>query len=175
MKKLVLLITLIILFSFLGGCNRQKKEKIATPSDIEVRISTQPAGFHFGALGVLLFTAIEYEGTVTNIGEGKAPLVKIKITWEAAFKQYTSSESLTSGVPEECKYLAFREETFKNLRPGETRQFKGIMNISWLDEKSKMAWNFYGSLDGGGGLFKEAFNLGKSYYTVDVLPEENKN
>jgi hypothetical protein len=161
MKKLVLLITLIILFSFLGGCNRQKKEKIATPSDIEVRIITKPAGFHAGGFGELLFSAIEYEGTVTNTGEGKAPLVKIKITWEL-------TKELMSGEKE--KFAAFGEETFKNLRPGETRQFKGIMDIFWLDEKSKMAWDFC-----GGGLLAKAFKLGKSSYTVDVLPEENKN
>jgi len=169
MKKLVLLITLIILFSFLGGCNRQKKEKIATPSDIEVRIITKPAGFHTSVSSVL-FTAIEYEGTVTNTGEGKAPLVKIKITWDVALKQYTTWEPLGPKVMEECKYSAFGEETFKNLRPGETRQFKGIMNISWLDEKSKKGWGFC-----GGGLYKEAFSMGKSYYTVEVLPQENKN
>jgi len=44
------------------------------------------------------------------------------------------------------------------------------MNISWLDEKSKRAWDL-----NGGGLLEGGFSLGKSSYTVDVLPQENKN
>jgi hypothetical protein len=162
MKKLVLLITLIILFSFLGGCNRQKKEKIATPSDIEVRIETKPVIGWVDSSGNPYYSSIEYEGTVTNTGEGKAPLVKIKITWDLTWE-------LPSGEKEE--FAAFQEELFKNLRPGETRQFKGIMPIRGLDKKAQDCISFYG------GLFKEQLRRGrnKSYYTVDVLPQENKN
>ena len=161
MKKLVLLITLIILFSFLGGCNRQKKEKIATPSDIEVRIETKPVigqveSFSWGDR-YFYFSSIEYEGTVINTGEGKAPLVKIKITWEL-------TNELTSGEKE--KFAAFREELFKNIRPGETRQFKGIMPICGLDKNAQYCLSLFG------GVGEEEISRGKSYYTVDVLPQE---
>ena len=144
--KFFVIVAIFVLLSFLTGCMK----KLATPSDIEVRITTRPARI---SLSGGTFSAIEYEGTATNTGEGKAPLVKIKITWEEA--------------PGKCKFAAFGEETFKNLRPGETRQLKGTMDIQGLDEVSQNCLS-----DLGGVPLEELFEMGKTYYTVEVLPQE---
>jgi len=70
---------------------------------------------------------------------------------------------------EKEKIAAFGEETFKNLRPGETRQFKGVMQICGLDKNTQDHLSVFR------GLCDEDFSHGKSSYTVDVLPQENKN
>lgn len=131
--------------------NTTKPSRIAKPSDMEVDIKLKPVLF----LGSGRFREIEYEGTVINTGFKIAPRTIIRLNW-----RYQGSE-IYGG------YEASSEKTFRNLRPGETRQISGRMTIKPIQGDSQAAEY----LQYFGGLPDFVFSSGKSTCKVDVFPE----
>jgi len=150
--KFFVIVAIFVLLSFLTGCMKKR----VTPSDIEVRINFKPANITLNFFGYQIFTAIAYEGTVTNTSQGKARLVEIEMKWELSY--------IPRGGTAEVG--AHKVELLKNLCPGETRQIFGIMQIRGLNESGIR----YLIARGGGLSLNDDFPEGEAYYNVNVYP-----
>jgi len=157
MRKIKTVKELLILVLIVGtltccGKKEEKSQGVKSPdveetptaaksSDIEVRATAIPVESVIEGH----FRKIQYQGTAVNTGFSIAPTVKVEITWTAQVMNYQGRM-----VP--CQ--ARGEEILQNLRPGETREFLGEMQLAGVDFPP----------------FMTEFQRGDLTYDVAVLP-----